>query len=73
MRSQTRAMQCAGGKRSTGRSGGWIELLSVFEARMQGQESMGVAYGAGKSDTPSLWLLKTKAREKDTRRRLPPE
>jgi hypothetical protein len=29
-----------------------FELLSVFEARVQGQESMGVAYREGKSDTP---------------------
>jgi hypothetical protein len=29
-----------------------FELLSVFEARVQGQENMGVGYKAGKSDTP---------------------
>ena len=29
-----------------------FELLSVFEARVQGQESMGYGYREGKSDTP---------------------
>jgi hypothetical protein len=28
-----------------------FELLSVFEARVQGQESMRLGYRAGKSDT----------------------
>ena len=28
-----------------------FELLSVFEARVQGQEKHGVGYKAGKSDT----------------------
>ena len=31
-----------------------FELLSVFEARVQGQESMGYGYREGKSDTPLL-------------------
>src|SRR6202166_956666 len=41
MRSQTRSMQCAGGKRSTRRRGGWIRIVKCIRGARVGQESTG--------------------------------